>query len=85
MKYQFMRQHEEEFSLERMSKMLNVSRSGYCPFMKSEPSKQDCENERLLVKIKKYMKTADKLMVVLGFMQNYVQMVNLVHVKESRN
>ncbi len=53
MKYQFMQQHEEEFSLERMSKMLNVSRSGYYQFMKSKPSKQDCENERLLVKIKK--------------------------------
>ncbi len=53
MKYQFMHEHEKEFSLERMSKMLNVSRSGYYQFMKSKPSKQAYENESLLVKIKK--------------------------------
>jgi transposase InsO family protein len=52
MKYAFMEKHKEEFSVERMSNVFNVSRSGYYKFLKREPSSREKENERLLEKIK---------------------------------
>lgn len=52
MKYQFMQQHEQEFSLQRMSHVFNVSRSGYYRFIKAELSNRAKENMRLLTKIK---------------------------------
>jgi putative transposase len=45
-----------EFSVERMSKVLNVSRSGYYNFLRSEPSDREKANAALLVKIKKIHK-----------------------------
>jgi len=52
MKYQFMHQHENEFSLQRMSNVFNVSRSGYYRFIKADVSERAKENMRLLTKIK---------------------------------
>lgn len=52
MKYEFMIQHENEFSIERMSKMLNMSRSSYYKFINAKSSSREQENERLLMKIK---------------------------------
>jgi putative transposase len=53
MKYGFMKAHKNEFSIERMSKVFVVSRSGYYAYAKRKPSHQELENERLLLKIKK--------------------------------
>jgi transposase InsO family protein len=44
--------HENEFSIERMSKMFNISRSSYYKFINAKPSSREQENERLLTKIK---------------------------------
>lgn len=52
MKYTFMKNHEEEFSIERMSFVLRVSRSGYYRFITSKPSLREVENTRLLKEIK---------------------------------
>jgi transposase InsO family protein len=52
MKYEFMRRHKNEFNIERMSKVFNVSRSGYYHFINAMPSKRAKENEKLLEKIK---------------------------------
>lgn len=52
MKYEFMKQHKNEFSVERMSKVFNVSRSGYYHFINAIPSKLAKENEGLLEKMK---------------------------------
>lgn len=52
MKFQFMQQHAMEFSLERMSHVFNVSRSGYYRFIKAELSARAEENKRLLTEIK---------------------------------
>ena len=52
MKYEFMQSHENEFSIERMSKMLGVSRSSYYCFEKRIPCQRLLEEERLIVKIK---------------------------------
>ena len=52
MKYQFMRQYSKEFNVERMSKVLKVSRSGYYNFLKARPSGREEANEKLLIKIK---------------------------------
>jgi len=52
MKYQFIQQYSKEFSIERMSRVLSVSRSGYYLFLKAMTSNRENENERLLVKIK---------------------------------
>jgi len=47
-----MKMHEHEFSIERMAKVLGVSRSGYYHFLKAEQSVRDQENKRLLEKIR---------------------------------
>ena len=52
MKFEFMKNHEHQFSIERMSKVFNVSRSGYYQFICAKPSVRHKENERLLEKIK---------------------------------
>lgn len=52
MKYQFMLEYNLEFSIERMSEVLKVSRGGYYDFLKSEPSNRTKSNKELLVKIK---------------------------------
>jgi putative transposase len=52
MKYQFMQQHEAEFSLKRMSLVFKVSRSGYYKFIKADLSERTKENMRLATKIK---------------------------------
>jgi putative transposase len=52
MKYRFMQSNEDRFSIERMSQMLGVSRSGYYHFIKRRPSQHHQEDERLLIKIK---------------------------------
>jgi putative transposase len=56
MKFRFMKEHAHEFSIERMSKMLKVSRNGYYKFLQSKPSKHNKENVELLEKIKKVHK-----------------------------
>jgi transposase InsO family protein len=52
MKFEFMQKHEKEFSVERMSKVFKVSRSGYYRFINAKQSKRSKENEQLLIKIK---------------------------------
>jgi putative transposase len=52
MKYEFMHDHEHAFSVEKMSKVFKVSRSGYYRFVKAQRSKRSLEDERLLIKIK---------------------------------
>jgi putative transposase len=52
MKYEFMNNHKDEFSIEKMSKMFNISRSSYYQFIQAEPSKRSLDDERLLEKIK---------------------------------
>lgn len=47
-----MKDHEKEFSIERMSGVFGVSRSGYYRFCHVAPSKRSIENNRLLEKIK---------------------------------
>jgi transposase InsO family protein len=52
MKFQFMQQHAIEFSLQRMSNVFNVSRSGYYKYIKVGLSERTQENMRLLAEIK---------------------------------
>jgi putative transposase len=52
MKYEFMQRYRNEFSVERMSKVLGVSRSGYYALIKAVPSKRDQANKKLIEKIK---------------------------------
>jgi len=58
MKYEFMQKHALEFSIERMSKVLHVSRSGYYQYSNAKPSLRAQENERLLLKIKSIYKNS---------------------------
>lgn len=53
MKYEFILRYKREFKVERMSKVLCVSRSGYYAFIKAGASKRDKENKRLIEKIKR--------------------------------
>ena len=51
MKFQFMMDHSDEFSVERMSRVFNVSSSGYYKFIVRKPSIREQEKNRLLDKI----------------------------------
>lgn len=53
MKYVFMKEHRRLFSIERMSRVLNVSRSGYYRFIQAMPSLRAKENKRLVDNIKR--------------------------------
>jgi len=52
MKYAFMQTHAEKFSIEKMSRVFNISRAGYYRFIAMKPSQRALENEKLLLKIK---------------------------------
>jgi putative transposase len=58
MKYEFIKRHEDKFSIERMSKVFNISRSSYYQFIGASVSARQKENERLLEKIKVIHKTS---------------------------
>ena len=45
--YEFIKTYKNEFSIEKMAKVLGVSRSGYYEFMKRGKSARALENERL--------------------------------------
>ncbi len=47
-----MKRYNQEFPIERMAKVLGVSRSGYYRFLKAEPSLRDQKNKQLLDKIR---------------------------------
>lgn len=47
-----MQQHEQEFTIERMSAAFSVSRGGYYQFRQSKLCERGAEDERLLAKIK---------------------------------
>jgi transposase InsO family protein len=52
MKYEFMLQNEKETDIKMMSKVFNVSRSGYYQFKRASKSSRAIENESLVQKIK---------------------------------
>lgn len=53
-----MKRYNQEFPIERMAKVLGVSRSGYYCFLKAEPSLRDQENKKLLDKIRRIHETS---------------------------
>jgi len=53
MKFEFMKEHAKEFSIEKMAKVLNVCRGGYYAFLRSRSGKRSKENQRLVEKIKR--------------------------------
>lgn len=52
MKFKFMKNHADKFSIEKMSKAFKVSRSGYYQFINAEPSTRSKDEDRLLALIK---------------------------------
>jgi putative transposase len=52
MKYEFIQRYRKEFSVERMSRVLDVSRSGYYAFIKAGRCRRDQANDELTMKIK---------------------------------
>lgn len=52
MKFEFMKNHANQFSIEKMSQIFNVSRSGYYQFINTEQSARNKDNNRLLALIK---------------------------------
>lgn len=52
MKYAFMAYYEQEFSLKRMCRVLNVSRSGYYAWKRRSVSRRERDNEELLAQIR---------------------------------
>lgn len=52
MRFEFMKKYEKELNVEKMAKILGVSRSGYYDFLKRGESVRSEENRRLKTKIK---------------------------------
>lgn len=52
MKFRFIRDHADRFGVERMCRVLGVSRSGYYAWRRRRPSRRAQENQRLLVEVK---------------------------------
>lgn len=52
MKYRFIKEHQEEFCIMLMCKILNVSRSGYYDWLNHKPSQREVSNVRLDQNIK---------------------------------
>ena len=47
LRFEFMKEHRREFSIEKMAKVLGVSRFGYYDFLEKPRSDRNLENERL--------------------------------------
>ena len=60
MKFQFMKNHNKEFCVEKMAKVFQVSRAGYYKFLRRTPSKRELVNRRLIKEIKKINETSRK-------------------------
>ena len=56
MRFEFMKNHAHEFSIEKMAQILGISRAGYYDFLKRKPSNIALENQRLTGEIKKIHK-----------------------------
>jgi putative transposase len=52
MRFEFMKDYSKEFEIEKMAKVLGVSRSGYYDFLVRKKSLREAENEHLKEKIK---------------------------------
>lgn len=58
MRFEFMKEHAEEFCIEKMAKVLGVCRSGYYDFLGRASGTRVKENERLLKQIKAIYKSS---------------------------
>ena len=58
MRFEFMKQYQESFCVEKMAKLLKVSRSGYYNFLRRGISERERENGRLKEKIKEIHKSS---------------------------
>ena len=52
MKYQFIMDHKESFPIVKMSKVLEISTSGYYDWKKRKPSHREVEDQRLLLRLR---------------------------------
>ena len=56
MRFQFMKDHNKEFCVIRMAKVLKVSRAGYYKFLKATESKRKLRNKELVKQIQEAFK-----------------------------
>lgn len=69
--YGFIREHSNEFAVEKMCQVLGVSRSGYYSWLKRKPGSRKKTNDRLKEKIVYiYINKAVVLMAVPEFIDN---------------
>lgn len=60
MKYRFIRKHRQEFSVSRMCRVLDVSRSGFFAWLKRGESRRKREDAKLLRKIREVFLGSDR-------------------------
>jgi len=58
MRFEFMKTHSEKFPIEKMAKILGVSRCGYYEYLERKEGKRALEKETLLSEIKRVHKTS---------------------------
>ena len=61
MKYLFMKEHSLEFPIEKMAKVLRVSRSEYYKFLSRRTSQREIENQKLSEKIREVHRESRKI------------------------
>ena len=47
MRFQFLKEHQKEYNIQKACKILRISRSGYCEYLKRKKSNRTIENEGL--------------------------------------
>ncbi len=60
MRFEFMKTHSEKFPIEKMAKILGVSRCGYYEYLERKEGKRTLEKETLLSEIKRVHKTSKR-------------------------
>jgi len=60
MRYQFIKEHSDEFCIRKMCRILEVKKSGYYAWLKRPESARAIENKRLLEEIRRVHKDGDK-------------------------
>jgi hypothetical protein len=74
-RYRFMQQHTGIFNLERMAKILKVSRSGYYNYLKTKGNRKIDKDLKLVTEIKAIFASSRSTMIALEFTLSLDQMV----------
>ena len=81
MRFRFIQGHAARFSVQRMCRLLGVSRSGYYAWRKRKPSSRELANHNLMKKIRKIYEESEQ---IYGYRKVHSQVCNQIHCSVNR-